>query len=158
MIGKLQRSTVIKSQGTNMMNKQGWITNTKSGQRPDPFMESKNLNEEGCLQWRCTLWKPLSRQPLEKTLWIKAKDFSDYSQGLNHWCYFLNNNQWCFTREKKGFAIDIFHIFEESTIHWNLSQTFRTDQWNWLKITTLAAFCLKITTLAAFFSCSSFRM
>ena len=78
MIGKLQRSTVSKSQGTNMINKLGWITNTKSGQRSNPFLKSKNLNEEGCLQWRCTLWKPLSGQPLEKKiLWIIANDFSD---------------------------------------------------------------------------------
>ena len=67
-----------------MINKLGWITiikitNTKNGQRSNPSLKSKNLNEEGCLQWRCTLWKPLSGRPLEKTLWIKAKDLSDYS-------------------------------------------------------------------------------
>ena len=106
MIGKLQRSTVSKSQGTNMINKLGWITNTKSGQRPDPFMESKNLNEEGCLQWRCTLWIPLSGQPLEKrnTVWIKAKDFSDYSGkdwiiGVISWI--TTNDVSLFTREKE---------------------------------------------------------
>ena len=56
-----------------MINKLGWITiikitNTKNGQRSNPSLKSKNLNEEGCLQWRCTLWKPLSGRPLENTL------------------------------------------------------------------------------------------
>ena len=77
-------------------------------------MESKDLNEEGCLQWRCILWKPLSGQPLKKTLWIRVKDCSDYSQGLNHWCYFLNNNQWCFTfhsRKKKDLRSTFFPAF-----------------------------------------------
>ena len=168
MIGKLQSSTISKSQGTNMMNKLGWITNTKSGQRSNPFLKSKNLNEEGCLQWRCTLWKPLSGQPLEKTLWIKAKDLSDYSgkDGI------IGANVWIITNDFHSIEKGIYdrHFSHLWIKHYPLKFVTNFSHGSMKLIEkhnaccilfenhNACCICLKITTLAAFLSCSSFSM